>query len=74
MSEGSGYERQRPSVIADIWRRYEVHLTYSASGLTYITLGILFPDVLANWFGGAAFLLLTVWLLPAFVRRIWRLL
>ena len=41
--------------------------------LAYITLGIFVKQALALWIEGAAFLLPTVWLLPAFISRIRRL-
>ena len=61
------------SLLRDILRRYHVQLLYGASGIAYITLGILVPNALALWPMGAAFLLLTVWLLPALIRRLWRM-
>ena len=54
-------------------RRYHVQLLYGASGIAYITLGVFVPQALALWPEGAAFLLLTVWILPALISRIWRL-
>ncbi len=60
--------------LGDILRRYNVQLLYGASAIGYITLGIFVPSALALWPEGAAFLLLTVWLLPALVSRLWRLL
>lgn len=62
------------SPVWDALRRYNVQILYGVSGLAYITLGIFVKQVLALWIEGAAFLLLTVWLLPALVRRIRELL
>lgn len=61
------------SLLGDILRRYHVQLLYGASGIAYITLGVFVPQALALWPEGAAFLLLTVWILPALISRIWRL-
>lgn len=43
---------------------------YLAAGVTYIVLGVAFPDLLWSWLEGAAFLLLAVWLLPTLARRL----
>lgn len=45
-------------------------LPYLAAGVAYIALGVAFPDLLLSWINGALFLLLAVWVLPAFVRRL----
>ncbi len=55
-------------------RRYNVQLLYGASGIAYITLGVFVKQALALWIEGAAFLLLTVWLLPALIQWLRRLL
>ncbi len=43
---------------------------YLAAAGAYISLGVAFPDLLWSWAEGAAFLLLAVWLLPSFIRRL----
>lgn len=45
-------------------------LLYVAAGIAYITIGVFVKQLLALWLEGAAFLLLTVWLLPALIRRL----
>ena len=60
--------------VREVLRRYNVQILYGVSGLAYITLGVFVKQLLALWIEGAAFLLLTVWLLPALVRRIRELL
>ncbi|MGH3117140.1 MAG: hypothetical protein ACRDQ2_08505 [Gaiellales bacterium] len=45
---------------------------YLAAAVAYIALGIAFPDLLLSFFEGAAFLLLAVWIVPAFLRRLLR--
>lgn len=61
------------SSLGDVLRRYNVQLLYGASGIAYITLGIFVKQALALWIEGAAFLLLTVWILPAVISRIRRM-
>ncbi len=73
ISVGPGHEPNRRSFLASALRRYNVHLLYGASAIGYITLGIFVPQALSLWPEGAAFLLLTVWVLPALVSRLWRL-
>jgi hypothetical protein len=43
---------------------------YIAAGVAYISLGLVWPDLLLSWVEGAGFLLLVVWILPALVRRL----
>jgi len=43
---------------------------YVAAAAAYITLGVFVPQVLISWPVGVAFLLLAVWVMPAFVRRL----
>lgn len=45
-------------------------LLYMATGAAYITLGVLKPGLLYASALGLGFLLLGVWILPAFFRRI----
>ncbi|MFN2469520.1 MAG: hypothetical protein ABR583_00710 [Gaiellaceae bacterium] len=45
---------------------------YLAAAVTYIALGVAFPDLLLSWFEGAAFLVAFVWLVPAVLRRFQR--
>ena len=73
MSENRADEGDGRSVLRAALRRYNVQILYGAAGLAYITLGIFVKQALALWIEGAAFLLLTVWLLPALIRRIRRL-
>ena len=73
MSEDRGDEGGGRSSLGDALRRYNVQILYGAAGVAYITLGIFVKQALALWIEGAAFLLLTVWLLPALISRIRRL-
>ncbi len=73
MSDSRRDEADGRSLLGEVWRRYNVQLLYGASGIAYITLGIFVKQALALWIEGAAFLLLTVWLLPALISRIRRL-
>jgi putative Ca2+/H+ antiporter (TMEM165/GDT1 family) len=43
---------------------------YLVAGVVYVVLGLAVPNLLLSWVEGAAFLLLAVWLIPAFVRRL----
>ena len=45
---------------------------YLVAAVAYIALGVAFPTLLLSWFEGTAFLLLIVWIIPAFVRRLLR--
>jgi hypothetical protein len=45
---------------------------YLAAAAAYIALGVAVPELLFSWVEGAAFLLLAVWVVPAFVRRLLR--
>ena len=74
MSDSRRDEADGRSLLGDMLRRYNVQLLYGASGIAYITLGVFVKQALALWIEGAAFLLLTVWLLPALIRRLRRLL
>ncbi len=74
MSEDRRDEGDRRSSLGDALRRYNVQILYGAAGVAYITLGIFVKQALALWIEGAAFLLLAVWLLPAVIRRLRRLL
>jgi hypothetical protein len=38
--------------------------------MAYVVLGVAVPELLLSWVGGAAFLLLAVWILPSFARRL----
>ncbi len=73
MSEDRRDEGDRRSSLGDALRRYNELILYGAAGVAYITLGIFVKQALALWIEGAAFLLLTVWLLPALISRIRRL-
>lgn len=73
MSDSRRDEADGRSLLGDALRRYNVQLLYGASSIAYITLGIFVKQALALWIEGAAFLLLTVWLLPALISRIRRL-
>ncbi len=73
MSENRPDEGGGRSLFRAALRRYNVQILYGAAGLAYITLGIFVKQALALWIEGAAFLLLTVWLLPALISRIRRL-
>jgi hypothetical protein len=42
---------------------------YLGAVLAYVGLGVAVPELLIAWPVGAGFLLLCVWLIPAFVRR-----
>jgi hypothetical protein len=43
---------------------------YLVAAAVYIALGVAYPSLLLSWFEGTAFLLLAVWIVPAFVRRL----
>jgi membrane protein implicated in regulation of membrane protease activity len=45
---------------------------YLVAAALYIALGVAYPNLLLSWFEGTAFLLLAVWIVPAFVRRLLR--
>jgi len=45
-------------------------LGYAGAAAIYITIGVLTTDFLLSVFVAAAFLLVTVWVVPAIVRRI----
>ena len=42
---------------------------YLVAAVLYIALGVAYPSLLLSWVEGTAFLLLVVWIVPAFVRR-----
>ena len=42
---------------------------YLVAAAVYIARGVVYPRALLSWFDGTAFLLLVVWIIPAFVRR-----
>jgi hypothetical protein len=44
-------------------------LLYVAATVAYIVLGVFVPALLLTWPVGVAYLLVTVWLVPALVRR-----
>ena len=74
MSEIQGDEVGRRSLLGEALHRYNVQVLYGAAGIAYITLGVFVKQALSLWLEGAAFLLLAVWLLPALIRRLRRLL
>jgi Flp pilus assembly protein TadB len=45
---------------------------YVAMGVVYVAIGVAFPEFLFAWFVAVGFLLVTVVLLPALVRRVRR--
>lgn len=45
---------------------------YLVAAALYIALGVAFPSLLFSWVEGTAFLLLAVWIVPSFVRRLLR--
>ncbi|HEU6446566.1 MAG TPA: hypothetical protein VFL61_16045 [Gaiellaceae bacterium] len=45
---------------------------YLVAAVLYIALGVAYPSLLFSWVEGTAFLLLAVWIVPAFVRRLLR--
>ena len=45
---------------------------YLAAAISYIALGVAYPNLLWSWVEGATYLLLVVWLLPELVRRVTR--
>jgi len=51
-------------------RQLNTLLAYAAAAAIYITIGVLTTDFLLSVFVAAAFLLLTVWVVPMIVRRI----
>jgi hypothetical protein len=58
------------SLLRRVLHQHGELILYIAAGIAYITLGVFVKQALALWLEGAAFLLLTVWLLPALVRRL----
>jgi hypothetical protein len=42
---------------------------YVTAGVVYIALGVAVPELLFSWIEGAVYLLVAVWILPAFVGR-----
>ena len=42
---------------------------YGAAALAYVAIGVAVPELLLSWPVGTAFLLVSVWLLPAALRR-----
>ena len=51
-------------------RQFVTLLAYAGVAAIYITIGVMTTDFLLSVFVACAFLLLTVWLVPAIVRRI----
>ena len=51
-------------------RQFVTLLAYAGAAAIYITIGVMTTDFLLSVFVACAFLLLTVWLVPAIVRRI----
>ncbi|HET9323576.1 MAG TPA: hypothetical protein VFO03_06820 [Gaiellaceae bacterium] len=45
---------------------------YLVAAVLYIALGVMYPSLLFSWVEGTAFLLLAVWIVPSFVRRLFR--
>jgi len=43
---------------------------YVAASVVYVALGLVETNLLLSWFEGAAFLLLSVWIVPVLVRRL----
>ena len=43
---------------------------YLAAAAVYVVIGVFLPEFLLSWPVGAGYLLMTVWLLPAAVRRL----
>jgi len=70
MSERRRDDGRGRSLLRGVLRRHSELILYVAAGAAYITLGVFVKQALALWIEGAAFLLLTVWLLPALVRRL----
>ena len=74
MTEGQDEETSGGSGLTGFLRRHNELILYIAAGVAYITLGVFVKQALALWIEGAAFLLLAVWLLPALIQRLRRLL
>jgi hypothetical protein len=70
VGERQSDDQQGRSLLRGILHRHGELLLYLAAGAAYITLGVFVKQALALWLEGAAFLLLTVWLLPALIRRL----
>jgi hypothetical protein len=70
MSERRRKDGDGQSFVRGVVGRHGELILYVAAGAAYITLGVFVKQALALWIEGAAFLLLTVWLLPALVRRL----
>jgi hypothetical protein len=70
MSESRSGRPDGQGLWSRVLRQHGELILYLVAGVAYITLGVFVKQVLALWIEGAAFLLLTVWLLPALVRRL----
>ena len=53
-----------------MFRAHSELVLYIVAGIAYIALGVFVQQVLAWWIYGAAFLLFAVWIVPAFLRRL----
>jgi hypothetical protein len=54
-------------------RQLAVAMGYVAASAVYVAIGVLFTDFLFSFFVALVYLLLAAWLVPAGVRRIWRI-
>jgi hypothetical protein len=60
-----------PSALRDALAGGRAELVlYLGTGVTYIAIGVAFPEVLFAWVVAVGFLLVSVVLLPALVRRL----
>ena len=54
-------------------RQLAVALGYAAASAVYVAIGVWFTDFLLSFFVALVYLLFVAWLVPAGVRRIWRI-
>jgi len=54
-------------------RQLAVPLGYAAASAVYVAIGVWFTDFLLSFFVALVYLLVVAWLVPAGVRRIWRI-
>ena len=61
-------ERVRPNISRRVWEP----ALYAGAAVSYITIGVFVNEFVLSWVVGFAWLLLWVWGVPAFVRRLRR--
>jgi hypothetical protein len=61
-------EHVRPNISRRVWEP----ALYAGAAVSYITIGVFVTEFVLSWVVGFAWLLLWVWGVPAFVRRLRR--